>query len=88
MTTPYYCKYKLPDSRLIIHINIVPRLTVNNVDSVVTVAINSMNILQQLHYQIKYVIDKGCLQIILNKFDPNKILVRLLNKIQKYLPEP
>lgn len=86
MTTPYW-SYHFPDSGLTAHIDILPRLTVNDSDSAVKAAIKGVGITQQLHYQVKDAIDKGDLQIILNEFEPNKIPVHLLHKTRKYLPQ-
>ncbi|WP_201595472.1 LysR family transcriptional regulator [Psychrobacter vallis] len=86
MTIPYW-RYNLPDSGLTTHIDIVPRLTVNDSDSAVKAAINGVGITQQLHYQVKGAIDKDDLKIILNEFEPDEIPVHLLHKTRKYSPQ-
>lgn len=86
MTTSHW-RYKFPDSGLTAHIDVLPRLTVNDSDSAVQAAINSVGITQQLHYQVKAAIDKGDLKIILNEFEPDEMPIHLLHKTRKYLPQ-
>lgn len=86
MTTSHWC-YKFPDSGLTAHIDVLPRLTVNDSGSAVQAAINSVSITQQLHYQVKAAIDKGDLKIILNEFEPDEMPIHLLHKTRKYLPQ-
>ncbi len=86
MTTPYW-GYNLPDSGLPAHVDILPRLTVNDSDSAVNAAIKGVGITQQLHYQVKEAIDKGDLNIILAEFEPDETPIHLLHKTRKYLPQ-
>lgn len=86
MTTPYW-SYKIPDSELTAHIDILPRLTVNDNDSAVNAAIKGVGITQQLHYQVKEAVDKGDLNIILTEFEPDKIPIHLMHRTGKYLPQ-
>lgn len=86
MTTPYW-SYNFPDSGLHAHVDILPRLTVNDSDSAVNAAIKGVGITQQLHYQVKEAIDKGDLNIILAEFEPDETPIHLLHKTRKYLPQ-
>ncbi|WP_201551517.1 LysR family transcriptional regulator [Psychrobacter fjordensis] len=84
---PPYWSYNLPNSGLTAHVDILPRLTVNDSDSAVNAAIKGMGITQQLHYQVKEAIDESDLNIILAEFEPDEIPIHLLHKTRKYLPQ-
>ncbi|MBE0443087.1 MULTISPECIES: LysR substrate-binding domain-containing protein [unclassified Psychrobacter] len=85
-TTPHW-RYNLPNSESTVHIDIFPRLMVNDSDSAVKAAVKSVGITQQLHYQVKRFIDNGDLKIILNEFEPDAVPIHLLHKTRKYLPQ-
>ncbi|MGO2338992.1 MAG: LysR family transcriptional regulator [Psychrobacter sp.] len=85
-TIPYW-RYYLPSSGLTVHIDVLPRLTVNDSDSAVKAAVKGVGITQQLHYQVQDLIDKGDLKVILHEFEPDKVPVHLLHKTRKYLPQ-
>lgn len=86
MTTSHWL-YKLPDSGLTVHIDVLPRLTVNDSNSAVQAAIKGVGITQQLHYQVKEAIDKDDLQMILTEFEPYPLPISVIHKTRKYLPQ-
>lgn len=86
VTTSHW-RYSFLDSEVEGQPDISPRLTINDSDAAVKAAIIGVGITQQLHYQVKEALDEGELEIILSKFEPEKVPVHLMHKSKKYLPQ-
>ena len=79
--------YSLPESEISFNVNIFPRLTITDSESVVKAAINGVGATQQLHYQVKDAIENGELKVLLPEFEPANIPVNLVHKSRKYMPQ-